>query len=188
MKHLLTPILRGAPRGLKTLFVGLNPSRFSVENGYHFSSESPFFYFLNEAGITPQEIAPGFARTELISLDIGLTDLFPDLDYTKQEETAAEVRRRGEGYLRSCQDELHRAIQKCTPRVVVFLGRLGPSLYYSSSEKKFGFGILQQELLIDNPRPIVFVARFPTGRPNYEQLILENYEMLRALINSISYP
>src|SRR5690606_20439708 len=61
--------------GLRVLFVGVNPGRWSASEGYHFAGPGNHFWrLLHEAGFTPRRCAPSDGA-RLLELGLGITNV-----------------------------------------------------------------------------------------------------------------
>lgn len=105
-----------APAPGRLLFVGLNPSRASVEAGHYHQGVSgrPFWKHVIAAGILPPGTPVATADDALAALGHGITDLFKDP--TARDVAPDEVLRAGVGHL-------WQRVALWRPAAIVFLYR-----------------------------------------------------------------
>jgi TDG/mug DNA glycosylase family protein len=79
--------------GLDLVFVGLNPSSFSVEKGHYFANpRNRFWAALNRSGLVSEALSPE-RDTELLRHGIGFTDVVKRPTPQASGLTAADYRR-----------------------------------------------------------------------------------------------
>jgi double-stranded uracil-DNA glycosylase len=101
-------------RGLRVLFVGINPGLYSGAVGHHFARPGNRFWpTLHRAGFTPRLLSP-FEENELLAYGFGVTNLVERTTATAAELSTTEIR---EG-----AQLLEEKICRCGPRYVAFLG------------------------------------------------------------------
>lgn len=107
-------------RGLRLLFVGINPGLWTAATQTHFAHPVNRFYpALYAAGITPTPIDPAAGMTDadramMIGLGIGITNIVPRATARADELTRAELREGGE--------RLCRFVAEHEPAVVAVAG------------------------------------------------------------------
>jgi TDG/mug DNA glycosylase family protein len=100
--------------GLRVLFCGINPGRYSGATGRHFAGPGNRFWMaLAAGGFTPRVLTP-WESGELPALGCGITNLVTRTTATAAELTAGELRA---GRLR-----LERKVRRFEPRVVAIVG------------------------------------------------------------------
>lgn len=110
----LRPLRDVTARGLRALFVGINPSLTSARVGHHFASPgNPFWKLLHAAGLTPWPLTASEDR-RLLEVGLGLTNLCP-----RPTRSAAELSREE---LAAGAVALRRKIARLAPAVVVPVG------------------------------------------------------------------
>ncbi len=78
-------------RGLKVLFVGINPGLYSAAIGHHFGRPGNRFWpALQAGGFTPRLFSP-FEEDELLSLKIGITNMLDRATARADELSRAEL-------------------------------------------------------------------------------------------------
>jgi TDG/mug DNA glycosylase family protein len=101
--------------GLRVVFCGINPGRFSAAAGAHFANpRNDFWRLLYDAGFTPRLLAP--------------VEQFALLDYTCGLTNAAYRTTRGSGDLRrgdfaGSAERLERVARELRPRAIAFVGK-----------------------------------------------------------------
>jgi TDG/mug DNA glycosylase family protein len=101
-------------RGLKVLFVGINPSLYSAAVGHHFARPGNRFWpALAGSGFTERSLSP-FEDRELLAAGLGMTNVVDRATARADELTAKELL---EGARR-----LERKIRRYRPAIVAFLG------------------------------------------------------------------
>ena len=100
--------------GLRTLFVGINPGRWSGATGHHFARPgNRFWRAIHEAGLTPTLLSPD-RQTELLRFGLGVTNLVNRTTATAAELTADELRAGGRALVAK--------VEQYRPLQVAFLG------------------------------------------------------------------
>ena len=103
--------------GIELLFVGINPSIFSVQAGHYYARPGNIFWHcLYEAGLTPVRLRPEEDR-RVLEWHIGLTDCVKRPTVSASEVSPTEFR---EGV-----NALMEKIARCRPLVVCFNGLTG---------------------------------------------------------------
>jgi TDG/mug DNA glycosylase family protein len=103
--------------GIELLFVGINPSIFSVQAGHYYARPGNLFWrCLHEAALTPVRLRPEEDR-RVLEWRIGITDCVKRPTVTAAEVSPSEFR---EGV-----DALMGKIARCRPLVVCFNGLMG---------------------------------------------------------------
>lgn len=101
-------------RGLRVLFVGINPGLYSGAVGHHFARPgNRFWKALHGAGLTPEVLSP-FDERELLRHGLGITNLVERATATADKLSAAELR---EGAASAAAK-----VRRSRPGVVAFLG------------------------------------------------------------------
>jgi TDG/mug DNA glycosylase family protein len=101
-------------RGLRVLFVGINPGLYSGATGFHFARPGNRFWpTLHGAGFTPRQLAPDETEA-ILGLGLGITNLV-----SRTTATAAEL---GDEELRQGAERLRATVDRYEPRVVAMLG------------------------------------------------------------------
>jgi TDG/mug DNA glycosylase family protein len=99
---------------LKVLFCGINPSLYSAAVGHHFARPgNRFWKALHRAGFTPRLLTPS-EDGELLTLGLGLTNVFWRATATAAELTAADYRAGARA--------LERKLLRYQPQVLALLG------------------------------------------------------------------
>jgi TDG/mug DNA glycosylase family protein len=107
----LRDVLTQRPR---ILFVGINPSLRSAEEGHHFASPgNPFWRLLHAAGLVPEPLTAA-ADSRLPAFGLALTNVCPRPTRSAAELDPAELARG--------RRMLARKIARLQPRVVAFVG------------------------------------------------------------------
>ncbi len=139
--------------GLDIVFVGLNPSTYSVQVGHYFANpRNRFWAALNRSGLTPKELTPE-RDAELINYGIGFTDVVKRPTSQARKLSAADFRK----WAPALRDKL----TGFRPRIACFLGVTGYRAYLRYGEgvnERPGLG--RQERTIGESR--VFVAPNPS--------------------------
>ncbi|HET7825254.1 MAG TPA: mismatch-specific DNA-glycosylase, partial [Anaeromyxobacter sp.] len=85
------PLPDHVARGLRILFVGINPSLTSGVVGHHFASKgNPFWRLLHAAGLTPA-LLDASEDADVVALGLGLTNLCPRPTRSADELSRAEL-------------------------------------------------------------------------------------------------
>ena len=101
-------------RDLAVLFVGINPSLYSVAVGHHFARPGNRFWpTLHRCGLTPRVLSPAEDR-ELLAHGAGLTNLASRAT-ARADELASEELVRGGRTLRA-------KVRRWSPRIVAIVG------------------------------------------------------------------
>src|ERR687890_199196 len=101
--------------GLRVVFCGINPGRWSATAGAHFANpRNDFWRLLHEAGFTPRPYAPE-EQLDVLELGIGLTN-------AAARTTPGSGDLRSGDFARSAErlEELARTLQ---PRAIAFVGK-----------------------------------------------------------------
>ena len=160
--------------GLDIVFVGLNPSSYSVRVGHYFANpRNRFWAALNRSGLVDRELSP---EQDLLLLDyhIGFTDVVKRPTPQGSGLSAADFRR----WVPVLRDKL----LKYQPSIACFHGVTGYRAYLKYAEginEKPQLGL--QQRTIGNTR--IFVV--PNPSPANAQFSLEDlvhwYQLLKAL-------
>ena len=139
--------------GLDLVFVGLNPSSYSVRVGHYFANpRNRFWAALNRSGLVGEELSPE-RDTELIKYGIGFTDVVKRPTPQASGLKAADYRR----WAPVLRDKL----LHYRPRIVCFHGMTGYKAYL-----KYGEGVNERPELGAQERNIgdsqVFVVPNPS--------------------------
>ncbi len=139
--------------GLDIVFVGLNPSGYSVRVGHYFANpRNRFWAALNQSGLVSEELSPE-QDTELTKHGIGFTDVVKRPTPQASGLTAADYRR----WAPVLRDKL----RYYQPRIACFHGMTGYKAYLKygeSANEKPELG--QQERRIGSSR--IFVVPNPS--------------------------
>ncbi len=101
-------------RGLRVVFVGVNPGRTSGARGHHYAGPSNRFWkTLHGAGFTPHRFCPD-DDARVVELGIGLTNICPRTTVRASDLTTLELR---EGAV-----ALQHKLMKYRPKCVAFVG------------------------------------------------------------------
>jgi TDG/mug DNA glycosylase family protein len=101
-------------RGLKILFVGINPGLYSGAVGHHFARPGNRFWpALYASRITPRLLSP-FEERDLLQFGVGITNIV--------NRASAEACELSQADLRSGARRLENKIRRYRPRCVAFLG------------------------------------------------------------------
>ena len=101
--------------GLRAVFCGINPGRFSAAVGHHFANpRNDFWRLLYDAGLTPRQLTPS-EQWDILGYGYGLTN-------------AASRTTPGSGDLRSAdfagaRERLARLAEELAPGVIAFVGK-----------------------------------------------------------------
>ena len=139
--------------GLEIVFVGLNPSTYSVRVGHYFANpRNRFWAALNRSGLVDEELAPE-RDGELSKYKIGFTDV------VKRPTPQASGLRAAD--FREWAPVLKRKLQDFQPRIACFHGMTGYKAYL-----KYGEGVDERPVLGLQERTIgasrVFVIPNPS--------------------------
>lgn len=145
--------------GLDIVFVGLNPSKYSVKLGHYFANpRNRFWAALNMSGLVDRDMAPK-NDAEVLDYSIGLTDVVKRPTTQGSGLRAADFRR----WAPVLKDKL----QRYSPRIACFNGLTGYAAYLKYAEgvtEKVGLGIQQRQIGVSNvfvvPNPSPANARF----------------------------
>jgi double-stranded uracil-DNA glycosylase len=100
--------------GLKILFCGINPGRYSSAAGHHFAGPGNRFWpTLHAAGFTPRLLRP-WEDEELLALGFGITNLVSRTTATADSLTKEE--------LRGGAEILRRKVHRFQPRMLAVVG------------------------------------------------------------------
>ena len=160
--------------GLDIVFVGLNPSQYSVEVGHYFANpRNRFWAALNRSGLVDRDMTPQ-DDARLLDFSIGFTDVVKRPTRQGSGLRAADFRR----WAPVLKDKLLRY----NPRIACFHGVMGYAAYL-----KYADGITEKAALGLQQRQIGTVSVFvvPNPSPANAQYSLEDlvrwYNLLRAL-------
>jgi double-stranded uracil-DNA glycosylase len=101
--------------GLRVVFCGINPGRWSAAAGHHFANpRNDFWRLLHDAGLTPRRLAPN-EQLQLPAYGFGVTN-------------AAYRTTRGSSDLRKAdfdgaRERLERVVAELQPKVIAFVGK-----------------------------------------------------------------
>lgn len=116
--------------GLRVLFVGINPGRWSGATGFHFARPgNRFWKAIAMAGLVDRVLDPS-EQQELLGFGIGITNLVARTTATAAELTPEELRAGGRALV--AKVERHR------PGQVAFLGISTYRVAFRSSEVRIG--------------------------------------------------
>jgi len=102
-----------APK-LDVLFCGINPGLYSAATGHHFARPGNRFWpTLHAAGFTPR-LFTGFEDRELLSLNLGITNVVARTTATADELSSEELRKGGQ--------ILRRKVLRYRPRFLAVVG------------------------------------------------------------------
>jgi TDG/mug DNA glycosylase family protein len=151
---------RGIPdviaRGLKVLFVGINPSLYSAAVGHHFARPGNRFWpALHAAGFTDRRLHPSQDR-RLLEYGYGITNIADPATATADELSDEQLR---DGARR-----LARKVKRYRPGVVAFLGVTAYRTAFGRPKAKLG---RQPEQLGESA---VWVLPNPSGLNAHYQL------------------
>lgn len=100
--------------GLKVLFCGINPGRYSAATGHHFAGPSNRFWpAIHAAGFTPRRLSP-FEDAALLKLNLGITNL------VSRTTVRADVLTKQE--LLEGADVLRRKVRRLRPQILAVVG------------------------------------------------------------------
>jgi double-stranded uracil-DNA glycosylase len=134
--------------GIDLLFVGINPSLYSVTAGHYYARPGNLFWrCLHEGGLTPMRLRPEEDR-RVLEWGIGITDCVKRPTVSAAEVTAAEFQA-GEALLAA-------KIAHYRPRIVCFNGLVG---YRGAFDPRAGLG--RQSRQVEGA--IVFVVPSTSG-------------------------
>ena len=118
-----------AAPGIDLLFVGINPSLYSVRAGHYYARPGNLFWrCLHEGGLTPVRLRPQEDH-RVLEWGIGITDCVKRPTVSAAEVTAAEFR--------DAEGALVAKIARWRPRLVCFNGLVG---YRGVFDPKAGLG------------------------------------------------
>ena len=101
-------------RGLRVLFVGINPGLYTAAIGHHFGRPGNRFWpALHASGFTDRLLTPWEER-ELLGLGLGITNVVARATASAAQLSDQELRAGGE--------RLERKVRRLRPRLVAFLG------------------------------------------------------------------
>lgn len=134
--------------GIEVLFVGINPSLYSVRAGHYYARSGNLFWrCLHEGGLTPVRLRPEEDH-RVLEWGIGITDCVKRPTASAAEVSAAEFR---DGVA-----SLVDTIAYCRPRIVCFNGLVG---YRGAFDPRAGLG--RQSRLLEGA--VVFVVPSTSG-------------------------
>lgn len=100
--------------GLKVLFCGINPGRYSTATGHHFAGPGNRFWpTMHAAGFTPRRLRP-FEDAELLTLGLGITNLV--------SRTTASADLLSKQELLDGAKSLRRKVRKLRPAILAVIG------------------------------------------------------------------
>jgi TDG/mug DNA glycosylase family protein len=146
-------------RGMKILFVGINPHPGSYRRRVPFSNNKTFWYLLNRAGLLEEDeselrkdsgLKQMYDERFLLRYRLGFTNL---VDRPTRQVT--ELRR---GEAKPGVERLLRDIRTCRPRIVCFIGKVTYNVFRGSLECDYGW----QENIDGS---WVYVMHFPIRGP-----------------------
>jgi len=144
------------PRRPRVLFVGINPSLRSAEQGHHYAGRgNPFWRLLHASGLTPVLLRPD-EDGRLPEFGYGLTNLCPRPTRAASELSARE-RRAGAEALRA-------RVAALAPEVVAFVG-LSVYQQFFSLKASGGAGKKPEEIVVRSGKgkATVFALPNPSG-------------------------
>ncbi|HEV3418379.1 MAG TPA: G/U mismatch-specific DNA glycosylase [Pirellulales bacterium] len=101
-------------RGLRVLFVGINPGLYSAAIGHHFGRPGNRFWpAVHAGGFTPRVLSP-FEEIQLLDYRLGITNIISRATATADELTRPELQRAAKS--------LERKVRRYRPRFVALLG------------------------------------------------------------------
>ncbi|MBA3413104.1 MAG: mismatch-specific DNA-glycosylase [Actinobacteria bacterium] len=121
--------------GLKAIFCGINPGRFSAAAGAHFANpRNDFWRLLHDSGFSPRLLEPG-EQWQLLEQGYGLTN-------------AAERMTPGSGDLRRADfagaaQRLERIARELAPRAIAFVGK---EAYRGAFSERPALGLQERRL------------------------------------------
>ena len=140
--------------GLDIVFVGLNPSQYSVEVGHYFANpRNRFWAALNRSGLVDREMNPQ-DDAALLDLGIGFTDV------VKRPTPQASGLKSAD--FRIWAPVLKAKLLQYNPRIACFHGVTGYAAYLKHAEgiaEKPGLGLQQRQIgnikvfVVPNPSP-----------------------------------
>jgi TDG/mug DNA glycosylase family protein len=143
-------------RGLKVLFVGINPSLYSAAVGHHFARPGNRFWpALHAAGFTDRLLHPSEDRL-LLARGYGITNIADPATASADELTDDELREGARGLVRK--------VRRYRPAVVAFLGVTAYRTAFGRPKAKLG---RQAEQLGESA---VWVMPNPSGLNAHYQL------------------
>lgn len=140
--------------GLKVLFVGLNPGRWTAARNHHFAgSGNHFWKLLYAAGFTPRLFSPE-EDAKLLPLGLGITNIVARATRGESDLTWEELQKGGEA--------LRLKVAQYRPKVVALLGRQVYRAYAGLSRSAtFAWGLQPKETV---PGVREFAAPNPSPR------------------------
>jgi TDG/mug DNA glycosylase family protein len=136
-------------RGLRVLFVGINPSVRSAEVGHHFARPGNRFWpTLSAAGFTPRLLSP-YEDALLPSFGLGVTNIVPRATRAASDLSSEELRAGGV--------VLEKTVREWSPRLVAMVGVVAYRTAFERAHANMG---LQQEEVGNRP---VWVLPNPSG-------------------------
>jgi TDG/mug DNA glycosylase family protein len=143
-------------RGLRVLFVGINPGLYSGAVGHHFARPGNRFWpALREGGFTDRVLSP-FRERELLDLQVGITNIVAHATATADQLTIED--------LTAGARRLERKVRRFRPRFVAFLGVQAYRTAFSQKQATIG----PQEDCIGESR--IWVLPNPSGLNAHYQL------------------
>jgi TDG/mug DNA glycosylase family protein len=143
-------------RGLRLLFVGINPGLYSAAVGHNFGRPGNRFWpALALSGLTPRQLAPTEERT-LLDYGLGITNIVARPTARAEELTTEE--------LRAGAVSLATKVKRFQPRIVAVLGIGAYRLAWGRPKARLG---LQSERLAT---AAVWVLPNPSGLNAHHQL------------------
>ena len=140
--------------GLDIVFVGLNPSQYSVEVGHYFANpRNRFWAALNRSGLVDRDMTPQDDAT-LLDFSIGFTDVAKRPTRQGSGLNAADFRR--------WAPVLKEKLLRYNPRIACFHGVTGYAAYLKYAEgitERLVLGLQQRQIgainvfVVPNPSP-----------------------------------
>ncbi|MDP8958004.1 MAG: G/U mismatch-specific DNA glycosylase [Actinomycetota bacterium] len=116
--------------GLRVLFCGINPGRYSAAVGHHFARPgNRFWKTLQAAGFTPRVLSP-FEERRLLEVALGITNLV--------ERATATAANLSNEELRAGARRLEWKVTEFAPRLVAFLGISAYRMAFGRPEASVG--------------------------------------------------
>ncbi len=117
-------------RGLRVLFVGINPGLYTAAIGHHFGRPGNRFWpALHAGGFTPRLFSP-FESRRLLEYKLGITNMVARATARADELSALELRR---GVRR-----LERKVRRYQPRFIAVLGVTSYRIAFDRPKAKLG--------------------------------------------------